>query len=455
MFEHLITEQNRHWRGGKIDGGFKREVTGDLAAIIKLRHIIALLGVRRCGKSTVLKQLINHLLWQEKIPPRNILFLNLETPALESYRKDPVNLQKIFDEYKLLANPRKGRLFVFLDEAQFFSKWQVFVKDLYEKGGVKFFITGSNSQLLSAEMASLLSGRQITKNIYPFNFKEITAIQKIETGSNLDLISNRDALTRTCREYLKMGGFPEVVLERKMDIKRELLANYYRSVLYQDIVPRFEIKKTSEVESLLLYLFSNIGQEYSYNSLGKYSAIQDKTAKEYVSFFEKSFLLTEISNYQYSLKKQENYPKKVYAVDNGFMETASFSFSENYGRFLENAVFTKLQAAGGKIYYYRGANECDFVLKEKTRITAAIQATKEISPANEKREIKGLLEAMGNFKLNEGLIVTETQKEERKISGKKIKIIPLYEWLLVNLRIGPSDFAGAETPRFVSSDLTI
>ena len=141
-------------------------------------------------------------------------------------------------------------------------------------------------------------------------------------------------------------------------------------------------------------------------------------------------MLSEISNYQYSLKKQENYPKKIYAIDNGFMETASFSFSENFGRLLENAVFVKLAAGGKKIYYYKNSFECDFVIKEKTKITAAIQVTKKIDSINEKREMGGLLAAMDKFDLKSGLIITELLEEERLVDGKTIKIIPLYKWLL-------------------------
>lgn len=430
MFEKYIEGQNKHWQGKKPESGFLRQVAEEIFKLIPAKQIIALTGVRRCGKSTILKQIINYLIIQKKVNSRNIFFLNLEAPILDAYRNNPKYLEKLFEEYEILASPKKGRKYVFLDEVQFFKNWQVFVKSLYEKGGVKFFITGSNSQLLSAEMATLLSGRSIVKNIYPFNFSEIAGIKNIKIGSRLEIIRQEADLIRIYSEFLKKGGFPEVVLEKKDEIKNELLASYYKSILYQDIIPRFEVKKTKEIESLLLYLFSNIGQSYSYNSLGKYLKIHDKTAKEYVGFFEKSFLLFELSNFQYSLKKQENYPKKAYAVDNGFISAVSFSFSENHGRFLENSVFVHLLTMGGTLYYYRGKNECDFILKEKTKITAAFQVTKNINRNNEKRELAGLLEAMEKFKLKEGLIITENQEENRTIKGKKIKIIPAWKWLL-------------------------
>lgn len=430
MFEKFIAEQNEHWMGKKIKDGFLRQATKELFGFIKTKHIIALAGVRRSGKSTILKQIINYLLVSQGVKSENIFFLNLEAPILDSLRDDPYNLQKIFDEYLALANPQKGLLYIFLDEVQFFKNWQVFVKSLYEKGNVKFFVTGSNSQLLSSDMATLLSGRAIIKKIHPFSFEELANFKGIKTEKALDIARNDSNISRVWSDYVKNGSFAEVVIEKKQEIKNEILASYYKSILYQDIIPRFEVKKTKEIESLLLYLFSNIGQSYSYNSLAKFLKIQDKTAKEYIGFFEESFLLFEISNYQYSLKKQENFPKKVYAVDNGFINAVSFSFSENYGWLLENSVFLGILNREVKPYYYRGKNECDFVLKEKTKIVEAIQVTKELGHANEKREIGGLLEAMDKFNLKIGYIITENQKEERKVGGKSIKIMSAKKWLL-------------------------
>lgn len=429
MFEKFIIEQNTHWEGDLQDLGFPRMAAEKLVKYIDIKQVIALIGVRRSGKSTIARQLIDFLKKEKNINPKNILFLNLESPLLNRFKDDPANLQIIFDEYLELAEP-KGKVFVFLDEVQFFSAWQVFVKSLYEKGGVKFFITGSNSQLLSAEMATLLSGRSIANDIYPFNFQEIAGIKNVGMRNAVEIVKNEGKLKKAFGEYLQYGGFPEIVMEKRKEIKKEILANYYKNILYQDIIPRFEVKKTKEIENLLLYLFSNIGQGYSYNSLSGFLKIHDKTIKEYIGFFEKSFLLFELSNYQYSLKKQENYPKKVYAIDNGFINAVSFSFSENYGRFLENIVFLGLLEAGKSIYYHLGKYECDFVVKEGRKITEAIQVTRVLDNNNEKRELRGLLEAMEKFSLKEGMIITENQEEERNIDGRKIKIIPAWKWLL-------------------------
>jgi predicted AAA+ superfamily ATPase len=429
MWEKFIIEQNAHWDSNLRDTGISRLVMAELVKYISIRQIIALIGVRRCGKSTIAKQLINFLIQEKKVNPRNILFLNLESTLLNQFKDNPDNLRLIYEEYLSLVEP-KGKVYIFLDEVQFFSDWQVFVKELYEKGGVKFFITGSNSQLLSAEMATMLSGRSIAKKIYPFNFREMAMIKKIEISNRIETIRSEGRLKRVLSSYLKQGGFPEVVLEKETEIKKEILANYYKNILYQDIIPRFDVKNTDEIEKLLLYLFSNIGQKYSYNSLAKFLKMNDKTVKEYLGFFEKSFLLFEISNYQHSLKKQENYPKKVYAIDNGFIDAVSFSFSENYGRFFENMIFLGLLELGNEIYYHQGKYECDFVVKKENKIMGVIQVTKLLDNNNEKREIQGLLEAMKKFDLKQGTVITENQEEEKVIDNMRIYVMPAWKWFL-------------------------
>lgn len=429
MFEKFIAEQNIHWEDGRFKAGFDREIMIELVKFIGLRQILALIGIRRSGKSTISKQLINFLIDEQNVDPKNILFLNLEDPFLYSFKDDPNNLAIIFEEYLALADP-KGKVFVFLDEVQFFKDWQVFVKSEYEKNRAKFFVTGSNSQLLSQEMATLLSGRSIAKNIYPLSLKEIIGFYGLNLKNKIAIHKNESVIAKLFKDYLKNGGFPEVVLENKQAIKKEVLINYYKSILYQDIVPRFEVKKTQEIENILLYLFSNIGNGYSYKSLSEYLKVHDKTIKEYISFFEKSFLLFEISNYRYSLKKQENYPKKVYAMDNGFINVVSFAFSENYGRLLENTVFINLLQQGKEIYYFRDKQECDFVIKEGLKITEAIQVAKFLDEKTEKRELGGIIEAMKKLGLKKGLILTENQEKKIKTEAGIIEVMPIWKWML-------------------------
>lgn len=336
----------------------------------------------------------------------------------------------MFESYLSLKSP-SGKIFLFLDEIQFFKDWQVFVKDLYEKGGVKIFLTGSNSQLISEEMSSLLSGRALVKNIKPFNFKEMVRISNIKLNEE-QLIVNNNRVKKIFDDFLSFGGFPEIVLEQKQYLKKEILNNYYKNILYQDIVSRFSIKKSDKIESLLIYILSNIGKPYSYNSLSKIINVSDKTIKEYMSYFRYSLMIFELNNFHYSLKKQEKLPKKAYSIDNGFINTVSFSMQEDYGRALENLIFISLLNSNYKLFYYsqRNKGECDFIVKEKNKIIKLIQVTKILNADNEKREIKGLLSAMEEFNLKKGYIITKDQEELRVVNNKEIRIIPAYKWLI-------------------------
>jgi uncharacterized protein len=172
MFEKIIIEQNPHWNGELYPSGFRREQFSKVLDFLPLPHIVAISGARRVGKSTLLKQLINYLIEEQKIESQNIFFMNLENPFLVQYADNVQFLQMIFEDYAKMKNPQ-GLVYCFLDEIQFFRDWQVFIKALYEQKKVKFFITGSNPSLLSGELMTLLSGRTLSVEILPFSFKEL------------------------------------------------------------------------------------------------------------------------------------------------------------------------------------------------------------------------------------------------------------------------------------------
>jgi predicted AAA+ superfamily ATPase len=171
MFESVLVDQNPHWDGAVYPEGVPRQVQDGVKQHLDLPHILSFIGVRRAGKSTLMRQMINHLIRERGVPPRNILFCNLEMPVLNRYRNDVANLDRIYEDYLKLAAPQ-GRVFVFLDEVQFFPDWQVFVKSPYEGGDIKFMVTASNSRLISSEFMTLLSGRTLPVEVMPFSFGE-------------------------------------------------------------------------------------------------------------------------------------------------------------------------------------------------------------------------------------------------------------------------------------------
>lgn len=431
MFEEVVVDQNSHWENIYFETGIPRNGMALLRGYIKARQIISIVGVRRCGKSTLVRQTINYLIQEKNVPPRNILFLNLESPYFTPYRKDIRNLEKIYADYLKLVDPQ-GKIYIFLDELQYFSDWQVFVKSKYESENIKFIITGSNSQLLSSELVTLLSGRTLPLALFPFDFNEYLLAKGEIIVSEVQAVRDRNKLRKFCDEYLTEGGFPEVVLTENQRLKKDILANYAKNILYQDIVPRFELKKPYEVEKLFFYLASNMGSLFTFNSLAKLIDLSDKTVKDYVGFFEDAFLLYTLDKYDFSVKKQLRGPKKIYCIDNGLTASVAFSFSENIGRYLENMVFCRFIREEQKVYYYKTKNglEVDFFRPDAIASEQLLQVCADMRDAKTRqREFLALRKAAEELHLNGGIVITMDEEDEIREGGKEIKIIPAWKYL--------------------------
>lgn len=431
MFEQVIVDQNPHWDGQPYQEGVLRDVLGRVVEYLDLPHILSLVGVRRAGKSTLARQAINHLMGKKGVNPRNILFLNLETPQFSRYRSEVSTLEQIFEDYLKLVTP-EGMIYCFLDEVHFFPEWQIFVKDRYERKGIKFIVTGSNSRLLSSEFITLLSGRALPVEVYPFSFPEFARAREIETGDPVAMVRERHRLRNAFDEYLRCGGFPEAAFTEGATTRKEVLVMYARNILYQDIAPRFGIKKAQEMENLFFYLTSNVASLYTYNRLSTLVGLNDKTVKEYLSYFADAYLLFTIDAYDFSVREQIKSPKKVYAIDTGMAAATAFSFTENIGHYLENLVYLELRRQGREVYYFKTANglEVDFAVREGHKLKELIQVALDMN--NEKtrtRELKALFKAMDEADLTAGTVVTYENEEEITEGGKTIRLVPAYQYL--------------------------
>jgi len=430
MFEETIVDQNPHWSGDMYIEGVPRKILNKVIDYLDLPHVISIVGVRRAGKSTLIKQAINFLIQTKEIPPKNILFLNLETPQFSRYRTDVTYLERVYEDYLKLASP-EDTVFCFLDEVQFFTEWQVFVKSHYEEKKIKFIVTGSNSRLLSSEFITLLSGRTLPLEVFPFSFGEFLTAKGLTVTDEVSLLKKRHRVRHLMDEYLHFGGFPEPSFVSEQATKKEILVMYARNILYRDIAPRFTVKKPLELENLFFYLMSNISSLYTYNKLSKLVEISDKTIKDYLSYFTDAYLLFTIDLFNFSVKRQIKSPKKVYAIDTGMARASSFSFSEDAGHYLKNLVFIELKRKGREIYYYKTANdlEVDFACKEENRLTGLIQVSKEMQTDKvRKREIRALIKAMDETGLSQATIVTYEDEEIIRAEGKTISVIPAYKY---------------------------
>lgn len=410
---NVIISQNKHW-GKQYDGLYERDIFSKLIDNLKTKQIQVLQGVRRSGKSSLFKLLINHLC--KSIDKEEILYLNLDDPFFIKYSNNPQSFYEIIQTAKKLT--QKDIKYLFLDEVQAINSWEKYVKSVYDSNEfIKIFVTGSNSSLLNTEFSTLLTGRYISTQIYPLKFKEILKINQI--NSYLELNKNLPKVLKIVDDMFLFGSFVEVY-EIEEELKRDLISSYYETILLKDCVANNQIRDIKSFKELSFYSLTNLTSLYSYSSLSKVLKLNDKSIKEYIWALESCYLFSEIKQFSYSLKEQMNNKKKLYLCDNGFMNLG-YSFSSNYGKLLENLTFSELQKRDFQIYFYNKDFECDFIVK-KDNLIIAIQVCYEINEQNRIRELNGLIRLP--FKVDEKYIITYKQNDILE----DIKIVPFWEY---------------------------
>ncbi|VVB51737.1 AAA domain protein [uncultured archaeon] len=438
VYEETLIRQNRHWRGEKFPTGIVRDIKSEVEKYLNTKYIVVLTGVRRSGKSYLVFQLMDTLF--KKNIPDNVLYVNFDDPVFLRLRSDPGGgIETLYRDYLKLKNP-KGLKYLFLDEIQNVPNWEKWIKAYYDmEEGIKFIITGSNAALLSSELSTLLTGRNLQFEVFPFNFREVLKAKNEDITVSPDVreiyVRNygiKDSLRHHLNEILKWGSFPEVVFLAEPH-REAILKEYYKDILYRDIVPRFEVRHANKLEEIAYFVMSNISNPASYHNIGELIGIHESTVKEYLSYFEKAYLSFQVVKFSYSLKEQIKNAKKIYFIDTGIRNAIAFRFSEDLGRLYENLVFVDLRRRGKKVYYWKGKREVDFVVKEGTKVEQLIQVCWDINNANTKeREVAGLVEAMNKIEINEGIVITDDHFGEEEIEGKKMRFIPLWCWLARN-----------------------
>ncbi|MDD3042882.1 MAG: ATP-binding protein [Methanosarcinaceae archaeon] len=404
----------------------------DLEKYLRGNEIVVISGIRRCGKSSLLKLIAGPL---EGVK----FYVDFDDIRLSDFEvKNYQDLQDLVIELygEELEKEGKGKLYYFFDEIQNGPLWERWLNNLY-KQGIKVFATGSNSQLLSSEISTFLTGRNRVLKLFPFSFREFLRLKGIEipesghkSGQELELLtSKRKAeIFRYFLEYFESGGFPLVLKSGDLELSR----GYFEDILNKDILVRYNIKEISALKDLILFLLSNVGRVYSYSTLKNVSGIKSlSTIKNYLDYFQNVFLLYRLPRFDYSLKKQKVSSSKIYTIDSSFLKTVAFNFSENNGQRLENLVFVELLRREKELYYHYGKKECDFVLREGLRISEVIQVSVSLnSPKTKQREIEGLMDAINVYKLESGLILTLEEEDVLDVDGKTILVKPIWKWLL-------------------------
>ncbi|HOI76207.1 MAG TPA: ATP-binding protein [Methanofastidiosum sp.] len=392
----------------------RRELLDKILDFFDDERIIILTGIRRCGKSTLLKQLMQNT--------SGWCYLNFEDERLIDF-----NAKEFETLNEVLIEAYGQSKIYFFDEIQNVEKFETFVRRLQDEDK-KIILTGSNASLLSKEFGTRLTGRYKVFEVYPFSFNEFLLFKNMAVKKDDFYLSEKKInLQNLFEEYLVSGGFPEYLKNQDEDY----LKTVYENILYKDIIVRYSIKKEKILKELVSMLATNASCKFTYNSLKKTLGLGNAiTVKEYISYLGNSYLFFEVLKFSHSLRQQLNSPRKIYLVDQAFNKVSGLTFTPNKGRNLENLIFIELKRQNKEIYYYSNKNECDFLVKEGNIITKAIQVSYILDESNREREINGLIDAMNALKLKEGLIITFEQTEDIKIEDKRIKVIPAYRWII-------------------------
>lgn len=395
-----------------------RSVLTGLEKLIATPHVLIITGLRRAGKSTLLKQI------NERLFSSRQTYLNFEDEKLLSFTaEDFASVHETFLELN-------GKVeVVFFDEIQNVKEWEIAIRRLHSEG-IKVIVTGSNASLLSRELGTKLTGRHLDIVLYPFSFNEFLILKRIEfTDKYLYLPEKIALLRREFNEYFIKGGIPEYLRYGR----EEVIQQIYEDILIKDIIVRYGIGDERSFRELARLLVSNVGKLFSYNKLKTNLGFGSvNTVKSYISYMENSYLLFQTEKYDPSLKKQIINNKKVYCIDNAFLNLVSFESTENSGRKLENLVFIELKRRKYTIHYHKEKHECDFVLSLKNKVVSVIQVCYHLDDDTIDREINGLTEAARLHHLKEGLILTMNQEVEKTANGVRINVLPVWKWLLSN-----------------------
>jgi predicted AAA+ superfamily ATPase len=411
-------EMDEKFREGRI---IEREPNvNNLRRFLAYPNILVILGIRRCGKSVFSWQIFRDEMFG---------YINFDDERLFGVKAKDLDLvlQAFYELYGDID-------YIILDEPQNVEGWELFANRL--RRTKKVIITGSNSRLLSGELASHLTGRYVDFMLMPFSFREYLSYRGVSL-SREDFYSTRRVaeVKRYFEEYMRVGGMPEVYM-----FGREILVRIYGDIIEKDVLGRFRIRMRETFKEFVKYLMSNVASEFTMRKLSHIFEVKDvHTIRNWIDALGNSYLFFVLERYSPKLKEQIIAPKKIYCMDNGLVNVISFKTTERYGKLMENLVAVELLRRKKywynslEIYYWRDyqQNEVDFVLKEDTQIKQLIQVTYASSKNDiDEREIKGLMKASDVLMCKDLLIITWDYEDVLNIGNKMIKCAPLWKWLL-------------------------
>lgn len=378
-------------------------------------------GQRRAGKTWFIIGLIQDMI-AAGLPPEAVLHINFEDERLIGMGVN--DLDTILESYFELFTHTPV---IFLDEIQNIEGWQKFARRLADQG-YRVYISGSNSQMLSGEMASTLGGRYLVKEIGTLSFVEFLRFNGLQLEDNLEFSPQRFEVIRLFGQYLSFGGFPEIT---KFTDKKEYLSSLFQKVFLGDIIARNQVRNPNALRILIKKMAESTMDEVSYNRMRNIISstgiqVATSTVIEYVKMLENSYLISPLENYNAKISERES-KKKYYFSDTGLL---SLFLNDPPSFQLETLVFNTLKRKyGNKLQYFRNGYEIDFIVPGEIIVQASYSMQ---DAATRNRELTAIIKAGNKFETAEKLIVTFDTEENIQEGNEEIKVMPAWKWMLTN-----------------------
>ncbi len=387
-----------------------------------LKKVAILYGIRRSGKSFMLYHIARE-------NPDRFLYVDFEDERLEGFSID--DFETLREAYfELFPELIQKEVFFLLDEIQIVPGWEKFCRRLAEKSAVSVIIAGSSSRIYPENIHTTLRGRSWSLEIFPLSYREWIDYKGIKWDSRTLLSDQRFQLLEIFNQYMKWGGFPEVVTAADEFSRRKIINEYLQALFFKDLVERYDISNITLMEALKNKIFSTFATPFSLNTFYKQTKGNFPFSKdllfEYYQHLLDSKLIFEIRIFSDSVYKKMRNPPKVYIVDSTL---AQWVVRDDSARILENVVFLELLKRNEKIHYFSEERECDFIVS-RNGTHHPIQVTYTIQDNNREREVTGLIDAARHLDTRAATILTYTDEDDFTIQDIHIKVLPVWKWLL-------------------------
>ncbi len=386
--------------------------------------VVIFYGARRSGKTFILYHLF-------KTYKNEALYIDFEDDRLTEFTvADFDKLEEAFLE----LNPHlinKEKFFLF-DELQNIVGWEKYCRRAVEKRGIKIFVTGSSFKIMPFEMHTSLRGRAWSIEVTPFLFTEFLKLNNINIDDNIIYNEKKIIVKNYFDQYIKFGGYPEVLLSKSEFEKIKIIKEYLSSIFFKDLVEKYKITNISLLQALMNKILTSFSQKFSLSAFYKQFKEKIPFSKDslfkYYEYFKQSMIISETKKYSKSSYQKIRNPSKIYLIDVGIAKLVT---AEEYGRILENIVYNEIKKKNENIFYFENINECDFVI-ENDKMVSVYQVCYDINKNNREREFNALIECCKKLNLEKGTILTYDMEEDFKIDGIEVNIIPVWKWILKN-----------------------